>query len=253
MLFMDAGFPYPPGLDTAVSHALLLQVARREREPVLRLHEPGPVVAFGRRDAVQPGYRRAVDAALAFGFGAVERLAGGRAAVFHDGTIAFSWTVPVDDPRAGINERFEEISTIMVDAFRALGADAHVGEVPGEYCPGAHSVNIGGVRKVMGVGQRIVSGAAHIGGVVVVSGGDRVANVLIPVYEALGIEWNPATSGDLRSGTPDITMADVQRAILDEFAAGYTLEPARLDEATLALASELEPLHRPTRLTARGR
>jgi len=246
MLFVDTGFPYPAGLDTAVSHALLLQVARGEREAVLRLHEPGSIVAFGRRDAIQPGYRRAIDAALAFGFGTVQRLAGGRAAVFHDGTIAFSWTVPVDDPRAGIDERFEEISTIMVDAFRSLGADAHVGEVPGEYCPGAHSVNIGGVRKVMGVGQRIVSGAAHIGGVVVVSGGGRVAEVLIPVYGALGIEWNPATSGDLRSVAPGITMTDVQRAILDRFEAGYTLEPARLDEATLALASELEPLHRPT-------
>ncbi|NIA24291.1 MAG: lipoate--protein ligase family protein [Gammaproteobacteria bacterium] len=245
MLLMDAGFPDPPGLDTAISHALLLQVARRERESVLRLHKPGSVVAFGRRDAVHPGYRRAVAAALASGFGAVERLAGGRAAVFHPGTIAFSWTVPVDDPRAGINERFQEISTIMVDAFRVLGADAHVGEVPGEYCPGAHSVNIGGTRKVMGVGQRIVSGAAHIGGVVVVSGGDQVAEVLIPVYEALCIEWNPATSGDLCSATPGITTADVQRAILDQFEAGYTLEPARLDEATLALASELEPLHRP--------
>ncbi|NOY55488.1 MAG: lipoate--protein ligase family protein [Actinobacteria bacterium] len=249
MLFLDAGFPDPPELDTAISHALLLQVARGDTEAILRLYEPGSIVAFGRRDAVQPGYRRAVDAALACGFGAVERLAGGRAAVFHSGTIAFSWTVPVDDPRVGINERFEEIGTIMVDAFRSLGTDARVGEVPGEYCPGAHSVNIGGVRKVMGVGQRIVSGAAHIGGVVVVSGGDRVADVLIPVYEALGIEWDPATSGDLRSAAPGVTTAHARRAILDAFrSGGYTLEPAGLDEATLALASELGPIHRPTHL-----
>ena len=243
MLLVDAGFPDPPGLDTAVSHALLLQVARGERGPTLRLHASGSVVAFGRRDSVQPGYRQAVDSALASGFGAVERLAGGRAAVFHPGTLAFSWTVPVDNPRAGIIERFNEISTIMLDAFRSLGIDARVGEVPGEYCPGAHSVSIGGVHKVMGVGQRIISGAAHVGGVVVVSGGGLVADVLIPVYEALGIEWDPATSGDLLSAAPGITIEDARRAILDRFEANHRLEPATLDATTLALASELEPLH----------
>ena len=63
-----------------------------------------------------------------------------------------------------------------------LGVDARVGEVEGEYCPGEYSVNARGALKLMGVGQRIVRGAAHVGGVLVVGRSDRTRRVLEPVY-----------------------------------------------------------------------
>jgi len=238
----DASFPDHPAFDTAVSHALLLQVA--EGHPgSLRLHVPGSVVAFGRQDVVQGGYREALQAAEREGFAAVERLAGGRAAVFHPGTLAFSMAVPLDDPRAGITERFQLISTIMRDAFRTLGADARIGEIPGEYCPGAYSVNLGGSEKVMGVGQRIIAGAAHVGGVVVVTGGETVSKVLIPVYAALGIEWNPSTSGDLAD--TGATLEQVKHVIHDEFAHRFDLTPTSLADDTLELANSLVEVHQP--------
>jgi octanoyl-[GcvH]:protein N-octanoyltransferase len=245
MLYAAAGFPELEGLDTAVSHALLLLVARREHDPVLRIHRAGSFVAFGKRDVVDPGFLDAVDAARASGFAPIERLAGGRAAVFHPGTLAFSLAVPTDDPRSGITSRFEEISRIMADAFRSLGADARIGAVPGEYCPGAHSVNTDGTRKVMGVGQRIISGAAHVGGVVVVHGGDLIAEVLRPVYDALHVPWDPSTSGDLASSVPGVTVSEVQAAILDQFEKSQPLTPTALDGATLDLAASLRPLHVP--------
>jgi len=37
----------------------------------------------------------------------------------------------------------------MAAAFRRLGVDARVGEVSGEYCPGAHSVNARGATKLI--------------------------------------------------------------------------------------------------------
>lgn len=246
MRLISGAFPDPPGMDTAISHAILQQVARAERPATFRIHTPGPVVAFGRRDAAHAGYRQAVEAATALGFGTVERLAGGRAAVFDHETLAFSWTVPVDDPRAGITERFVEISTLMAESLQTLGVDARVGEIEGEYCPGRYSVNIGGTVKVMGVGQRIVAGAAHVGGVVVVGGKERVRDVLVPVYEALQIGWDPATVGDLRSAMPTITTEQVRDAILDRLGEQHRLEPDRIDDATLTLASSLVPLHRPS-------
>src|SRR5690606_187272 len=148
--------------DVAVSHAILSAVSEGELGPVLRLHVPGPLVAFGRADRVTPGYPAAVRAAQAHGFAPVERLAGGRAAVFHESTIAFSLAIPAPEPKPGIHARFEMISQLMVDAFEALGVDARIGELPGEYCPGQWSVNVGGRVKVMGVGQRLVRRAAHI-------------------------------------------------------------------------------------------
>jgi lipoate-protein ligase A len=243
MQLFEAGFPDPPALDISVSHALLIQAAQGHPAS-LRLHVPGSIVAFGRQDVVQSGYEAACEAAERSGFAAVERLAGGRAAVFHPGTLSFAMAVPVDDPRAGITERFQLISTIMRDAFRTLGADARIGEVPGEYCPGAYSVNIGGSQKVMGVGQRIISGAAHIGGVVVVAGGSTIADVLVPVYEALGIEWEPSTSGDL-TGT-GATVEQVQHAILDQFEHRFDLTPSSISDDTLELAISLLDAHQPS-------
>ena len=236
-------YPERPGFDTAISHALLRAAADGEAAQTLRLHQPGSMVAFGRQDVTSPGYRPAVEASRAAGYEAIERLAGGRAAVFHPGTIAFAWTVPTPTPRETIKPRFEALASTLLAAFQALGADARVGEVPGEYCPGAYSINVSGHHKVMGAGQRIIGRAAHVGGVVVVDGGDRIAEVLIPVYEALELQWDPTTSGDLAGAAPGVTRQDVMAAIVTEFDRRYGLEDGRIDEATLAMAAELEASH----------
>ena len=84
-----------PALDAAVSRARsMCRVAAGELPETLRLARPGPVVAFAKRDAVAPGYAEAVAAARAAGFGRSLRLAGGRAAVFHEGTMELAHAVP---------------------------------------------------------------------------------------------------------------------------------------------------------------
>src|SRR5436190_327614 len=91
-----------------------------------------------------------------------------------------------------------ELSTASPPTLlRTLGVDARVGEIPGEYCPGAYSVNARGATKLAGIGQRMIRGAAHMGGVVVATGADQIADVLVPVYEALELDWDPATSGSV--------------------------------------------------------
>jgi octanoyl-[GcvH]:protein N-octanoyltransferase len=230
-------------MDTAVSHALLRRASDEVEPETLRLHRPGAIVAFGPQDHLAPGYRRAVEAARARGFAAIERLAGGRAAVFHEETIAFSWIRPDPQPRLHIRERFEEVAAIMAGAIRSLGIDARVGEVPGEYCPGAHSVNARGKTKLMGVGQRLVQRAGHVGGVVVVGGSERVRDVLLPVYEALELTWDPATAGSLRDEAPSVTWSDARAAILEAFANRYRLEDADISTESLDVARTLLPRH----------
>lgn len=203
-------------LDVAVSHAVLDAVAAGEIGSVFRLHPAHPVVAFGMADRIQAGYPNAVRVAAAHGFTPVERLAGGHAAVFHEKTLAFSWAIPAEDPRTGITNRFEMISGMMKNAFRELKIDARVGEIPGEYCAGRYSVNVGGVVKVMGVGQRLIRGAAHIGGVIVVDDAERVRDVLIPVYRALGIDWDPRTAGALADRSAGTKMSDVSAAVITQ-------------------------------------
>jgi octanoyl-[GcvH]:protein N-octanoyltransferase len=238
------GFPDPAERDTAISHAILRQVSDGLLPETLRLHRPGAIVAFGPKDRLAPEFAVAVEAARAQGFGCVQRLAGGRAAVFDEGTIAFSWVVPDPSPRTGIRPRFRELADIMAGAFRDLGVDARVGEVPGEYCPGEYSVNARGKTKLMGVGQRLIQRAAHMGGVIVVRGAERVRSVLVPVYRSLGIDWDPATAGSLEDEMPGLTWDVAATAVLRRFGERYDLmEEPGFDERTLALANELQARH----------
>src|SRR5688500_16315867 len=90
------GFPDRPAFGTAVSEALLMRVAAGELAPTFRLHRPGREVAFAKQDRAADGFTAAVAAARAAGFDAVVRLAGGRAALFHEGTLAFAWASPAE-------------------------------------------------------------------------------------------------------------------------------------------------------------
>jgi octanoyl-[GcvH]:protein N-octanoyltransferase len=236
-------FPEPPEMDTAVSHATLRRVAEGLEPETLRLHRPAAVVAFGPRDRVAPGFPRAVAAARDHGFASIERLAGGRAAVFHERTIAFSWAIPDPSAREGIRGRFDEIAGIMVEALCSLGADARIGEVPGEYCPGEHSINARGRTKLVGVGQRIVKDAAHVGGVVVVAGSDRIREVLVPVYDALGLDWHPETTGSIEDEVPGVTWNQAETAIQETFAARFYMEEDSVSHEILAQARDLAPRH----------
>jgi lipoate-protein ligase A len=191
------------------------------------------VLAFGAVDRIQPGYPQAVRAAEANGFAAVQRLAGGRAAVFHEQTLAFAWAVPEPEPRAGIQHRFEAVAQVMVEAFDGLGIDARIGELPGEYCPGRWSVNVGGRVKVAGFGQRLVRGAAHVGGVVVVDDGERIRDVLIPVYRALQLDWDPRTTGALADRAPGLDTSKVAAAIIAAMAQRFELAPGDLPASVL--------------------
>jgi lipoate-protein ligase A len=190
-------FPDQPELSTAISRTILERVAAGELPPTIRIHRPGREVAFGRQDLANPGYADAADAARATGFAAVERLAGGRAAVFTEGTIAIARAYSDPQPPKRTYARFEEMSDLIASALRELGVDARVGEVPGEYCPGAYSVNARGAAKLAGIGQRMIRGGAHLGGVVVASGGREIAEVLEPVYRALELDWDPGTAGSI--------------------------------------------------------
>ncbi|MDJ0789941.1 MAG: lipoate--protein ligase family protein [Myxococcota bacterium] len=233
-----------PAFDTAVSRVLLGRVASGVRSESLRLHVPGSVVAFSPLDATRPGFERARQAAFDAGFGAIRRLAGGHAAVFHEETLAFAWCIPDPEPRARIHQRFEAMANIACRALQSLGVDARVGEVAGEYCPGEHSVNARGRRKLVGVGQRLVRGGAHVGGVIVVGGSDRIRKVLTPVYDALELPWDPETTGSIADEIDAPSLEDVASALCAEFAREAELESRHFEVSELQEAYGLAEAHR---------
>lgn len=232
-------------LDTATSHALLRRVARQELSETLRLYVPDDAVMFSMLDAHRSGFDRAREHADERGFPGVFRLAGGHAALFHSQCLAFAWAMPATQSHQGIRSRFELVSQWIQRGLVRAGVPAQVGQVPGEYCPGEYSVNALGKKKLMGVGQRVIRGAAHVGGVIVVREAERIRDVLTEVYTDLELDWEPDTAGAVEDTAPGITPEDVLQALLEELRGLRSVEPTDLDEQTRALGKELIAWHSP--------
>jgi octanoyl-[GcvH]:protein N-octanoyltransferase len=237
------GFPDRPAYGTGVSEAVLRRVADGELEPTFRIHRPARELAFSKQDRAAPGFEAAVATARSAGFEPVVRLAGGRAAAFHEGTLALAWATPAPRPVAATRDRFELLAGIVTGALRGLGVDARVGEVPGEYCPGAWSVNARDATKLAGIGQRLIAGGAHTGGVIVATGSGLLRAALEPVYAALELDWDPATAGSVEDEVPGTTLDGVEAAIVAALGRHFELVEAELDRETLALGAELEAGH----------
>jgi octanoyl-[GcvH]:protein N-octanoyltransferase len=228
-----------------VSETLLLRVAAGELGETFRLHRPARELAFSKQDRAAEGFATAVETARELGFEPVVRLAGGRAALFHEGTLAIAWASPAERPVEGTHERFRRLAELVTRSLRNLGVDAHIGEVPGEYCPGAWSINARHRTKLVGIGQRMIRGAAHCGAVIVVSDSRLVRETLEPVYEALNLNWNPATTGAVEDEIGPTTLDVVEAAVIAELEKQYELVETQLDAQTLERAHGLEASHRP--------
>jgi octanoyl-[GcvH]:protein N-octanoyltransferase len=228
-------------LELAVSHALLTRVAAGELPSTLRVYRPAPAVSFGKLDTLRPGYQNALAAARAHGYEPVLRLPGGHAAAYHTQSLALDVVYALDDPVLGTHDRFRDEGARLAGALATLGVDARVGEVPGEYCPGAYSVNARGRIKLVGTAQRLVRGGALLGASIVVGDGPSIRAVLTDVYAALEFDWTATTAGAVEEEVPGVSLDDVERAVIASFDG---LQPATLDPETLALAHRLESLRR---------
>ena len=241
-------WPDRPEMGPAVSRALLDRVAAGEIPDTIRLSRPGRVVAFGRQDVLSAGYTNAVLAARDHGYEAMERLAGGRAAAYFEGTLSLTQTIADPEPPKRTKSRFDAICEAIMQALAGFGIDARVGEVPGEYCPGAYSVNGAGRVKLAGVGQRMIRGAAHVGAVIVVDDSAELRRVLEPVYSALDLRWRPDTTGSVAEATPPGSprpdVAAVEAALIEKLSGQFDLDPAQLDSATLERAESIAGKHR---------
>lgn len=191
-----------PTVDAQITADLLNRTAETG-EAGLRVWRPHRQVTFGQRDARAPGYERAREAAAEKGFPPIERNVGGRAAAYSGTTVAFGHARPVADIRRGIDRRYDETAMAVQRALWRLGVPAQRGEPPDAFCPGNHSLQWRG--KLAGFAQRVQVGAAIVGGIVIVRDHEAIAEVLEPVYNALGIPFDPATVSSVQraGGTDD--------------------------------------------------
>jgi octanoyl-[GcvH]:protein N-octanoyltransferase len=243
LAWMDAASPDDPVLDVALSHALLDAVAAGRHPGALRVFAPGPAVAFGRLDALRPGFAAACAVARELDRTPLVRSVGGHAAVFDARCLVIEHIAPAGDVAAGMQERFAEHSGRLARVLAGMGVDARVGEVAGEYCPGAHSVSAGGRLKLAGLAQRAVRGGALTSAILVVGGGAELRVAVERVYAALGLAVDPSTAGALDEVLPGATVAAVAERVRAAYAAAWELEAAAPDVSLLTAARALVPRH----------
>ncbi|WP_380674679.1 lipoyl protein ligase domain-containing protein [Salinigranum sp. GCM10025319] len=198
-----------PHEDRAATAAMLSR-AGETGEAAFRAWTPHRQVAFGRRDAAEPGYDAARRAAREREYAAVERSVGGRAVAYTGTTVAFAHAVPLKDSRGGLTERYEAGVDGVRAALAEVGVDTHEGEPARSFCPGDHSVRITGGEgegtdgKVAGIAQRVRSDAALVAGCVLVTDRADLVDVLSAVYAALDVPFDPASVGTVAdAGGPD--------------------------------------------------
>lgn len=206
--------PDDPGLDMALTHAILQAVATGTSRDTIRVYRPGASVAFGRLDSRSPGFASAAQAAREHGRTPIVRLAGGRAAAYDDDCLIVEIIQRIEQSIGDLDDRFQEMASLLHDATAAAGVPLELGELAGEYCPGRYSLHLPAGPKVAGIAQRVIRGAALTTAVLVVQGGDELRATISSVYEALDLPVRAGAAGALSDSHFEITVEGIENSIL---------------------------------------
>lgn len=212
----------------------------------MRLWRPlQPALSVGRLDLRNPRAPDAVALARAAGATPVKRLAGGRAATLDGGCLCLGWAQPHPVLEES-SSRYELIANAIVDSLAELGVRASLAESPGEWCPGAWSVQ-GPAGKLAGLAQRVIAGGAWCEALIVIERDDRLTSLARRVHAALGLEWREQAQGELAAllpGRPDLhaALADALVSLLGR--TWPAIERRPLPRAANERALELAPEHR---------
>lgn len=203
--------------DLVVPAVLLRAVGTAWSELVHVYVADGPTVAFSSRDLRSPGILRATQVARDAGFDAVVRSPGGRMVAYDRGAVVVDHLTRSSDLRQAGRSTFADNAASHAAVLRDLGADARVGEVEGEYCPGEYSVNVAGTAKVVGSAQRIAGTGALFSTVVQVAVSDAVREVIVAVSRELGYALRESSIAGLADGVPTLTAAGVAAALVADY------------------------------------
>ncbi|MEV6415209.1 lipoate--protein ligase [Kribbella sp. NPDC051718] len=229
-------------MELAVAHAMVRQASTGDLSEALRIYRPtAPVVVFGRRDTRLPGFDAALRSARKAGFEPLVRAVGGRPVAYTPEALVIDHVKHEPLAPDGLESRFQHFGNLYAEILRDSGIDARVGAVPGEYCPGAHSVNARGVVKLVGTGQRVVRNAWLFSALVVLGGDAQLRPLLTDIYRHLDLPFDATSVGSLSSELPDLDPDAFEQRVT----AAYGVQgPAPLDAATLEVAATLSADHR---------
>ncbi|SDO38544.1 Lipoate-protein ligase A [Lentzea jiangxiensis] len=226
-----------------VTPALLLRTPGAAWSELVHVYVPdGPTVAFSGRDLRSPGIADATEVARAAGFETVVRSPGGRMVAYDSGAVVIDHLDRTTDIRHAGSATFAANAGSHVRVLRDLGdVDARIGEVDGEYCPGEHSINVGGTAKVVGSAQRVTATGSLFSTVVQVVVSDRVRAVITDVSEALGYDLRRSSIAGLADYAPALTAEEVAAAFAADYRSRLSLTGGPLPAEVAAHAAKALP------------
>lgn len=231
--------------EVSLAHAFVRRASDGESGSVLRVYRPTtPTVAFGRRDTLRRGFADAVEVVKQAGFTPVVRAPGGRAVAYTADSLVVDHIAADADSLSGMDARFSGYAEMWAELLTEHGVDARVGAVPGEYCPGAYSVNARGRVKLVGTAQRILRRAWLFSAVAVFDGAGVLRPLLTEVYRALELDFDTESVGSVRAEAPTLDLDSFERELLGEYDRRFGLARAILDDSILREAHELVADHR---------
>ncbi len=145
---------------------------------------------------------------------------------------------------AGMDERFVGYAELWAEVLRGHGVGAQVGAVPGEYCPGAHSVNARGRVKLVGTAQRMVRGAWLFSAVAIFDDAEVLRPLLTDVYRHLGLPFDDDSVGSVVAESPGVSLDDFEAEVLAAYDERFGLVPTPLSDDLLDRARDLAGDHR---------
>lgn len=221
-----------PLLDVGVGHALLERAAQAGEGSLMLWRPVLPTLSLGRLDIRDA--RSIALAALAREAGAtvVRRLAGGRAATLDGGCLCLGWAQPQARLESS-SARYQLAADVITGALRDLGVEGSLGEAPGEWCPGAWSVQ-GPGGKLAGLAQRQIGGGAWCEALIVIERPPALQLLSRRVHELLGIPWREDAQGQLARVVPG--ERDLHARLSDAIVRALRREWPALEERPLPVA-----------------
>ncbi|MDQ3861109.1 MAG: lipoate--protein ligase family protein [Actinomycetota bacterium] len=227
-----------------LQQVVLEEVAAETRGPTALLWTSSRYIGATHPETRLPGFDQATLLAKEAGFPVLIRNSGGGAVAANEGSISFSLTLPIEQLRHGLYERYTEGADLVISALRKLGVEAEPGEVEDEFCPGAYSVRTGGYSgtKVAGLAQRVTRWAARMEALVLVTSTVEIRGVLELFYRALGLPFRPESVADL----PGIEVPEAIGALAETLRESYGAREAEPGEEMLLRARALRERWRAT-------
>ncbi|MCY0877829.1 MAG: lipoate--protein ligase family protein [Firmicutes bacterium] len=237
--------PNAPSEELRLSPVLAETVARwcaaKEATAVVIRHQ-SPYVLLGPKDRRLPNLSHAVQWLESQGYPVFMRIGGGSAVLLDGDCLSFAVSRPCRDLTAW-QDNFLTMSRGVIRALHALGIPAEFGRAAGSYCEGPYDLVVHG-RKIAGIAQAIRGGFALVSGMLLVrQDPERTTHLLQEFYHRAGsplrLEASAVTALHRFPGLAGVTLAQVEQALIDGFAADYALSPQPLSSAEKALAQQL--------------